>query len=268
MSGLSETLADPALRALALDLNHGFLAPAVLDKAGNPIRRLDHIALITEDLAARARDGRLRQAITEALKLAETHGCKLCVVENLDVSEMRALGRERYGSARRFRKVVCGIPTAQVRDRLVAMAARRWIAVVGVPAAYSSLWGAEHWQVPLSRKHHKVSGHTAAAVVLGRRALGNSARRRPQASPGVTAGDQRIEEAGRKEPACSAGSAESYHVGHAGQPGARHDVPRKPPRREGHPTRGRKTRSGDVGLRGTRPAKTVRAGPGRVLSPG
>ncbi|MHB1852776.1 MAG: PhzF family phenazine biosynthesis protein, partial [Acidimicrobiales bacterium] len=35
------------------------------------------------------------------------------------------------------------------------------VAVIGVPAAYSSIWGAAHWQKPLSSPHHKVSRHTA-----------------------------------------------------------------------------------------------------------
>ncbi|MHB8556473.1 MAG: IS607 family transposase, partial [Candidatus Dormibacteria bacterium] len=48
--------------------------------------------------------------------------------------------------------------------------------------------------------------HGRRLVVLGRRALGHSARRRPQASPGVTTPDRRIEAAG--QPA----GVESYHV--------------------------------------------------------
>ena len=221
MPELDELLRDPGLRVLAGDLNHGFLAPAVLDRAGNAVIRLPHIPLVTEDLPASVRDGHLRQALTCALDLAEAHGCRLVVVENLGFSDMRARGRERYGSAEWFRKVVCGMPTAQVRDRLVAMAARRSVAVAGIPGAYSSIssiWGAEHWQAPLSTnlstKQHEVSGHTAAAVVLGRRALGHSARRRPRASPGVTAPDQRIEAAAATwDYGCEAGEDRSCRPG-------------------------------------------------------
>jgi len=167
----------------------------VLDRAGNPIHRLAHIPFIAEDLPASQRDGHLRQAITEALDLAELYRCGLICVEDLGFDDMRATGRERYGSAKWFRKVVWEMPTQQFRDRLVAMASRRGIAVCGVPAAYSSIWiwDKEHWQAPLSIKHHKVSGHVAAAVLLLRRALGHPARRRAQASPGVTTPDQRIE---------------------------------------------------------------------------
>ncbi len=220
--------ADPSLRVLALDLNHGFLAPAVLDGSGNPIGRLAHIPLVTEDLPASTRDGHLRAAITQALDLAQAQGCALVAVENLGFDQMRATGRERYGSRKWFRKIVCGIPAAQFRARLVAMAARRGIAVAGAPAAYSSIWGRAYWQRPLSTTQHKVSGHTAAAVVLGRRALGHSARRKAPASPGVTAGDRRIEAAG-PGPA----PAESYHVPETGRPRERPQGPGGPPRREG-----------------------------------
>jgi hypothetical protein len=226
---LAALLADPGLRVLALDLNHGFLAPAVLDRSGNPIARLTHIPLITENLPASVRDGHLRAAIIQALDLAQARGCSLVAVENLGFDQIRATGRERYGSARRFRKVICGLPTAQFRERLAAMAARRGIAVVGVPAAYSSIWGRAHWQRPTSTARHKVSGHTAAAVVLGRRALGHRARRKAPASPGVTAGDQRIEAAG-PGPA----PAESYHVPETRRPRERPQGPRRSPAARGH----------------------------------
>ncbi len=259
---LSDLLRDPGLRVLSLDLNNGFLAPAVLDRSGNPIVRLDHIPLLTEDLPATTRDGHLRQALTRALDLAEEYGCKLLVAENLGFSEMRATGREDFGSRKWFRKVVCGIPTAQVRNRLVAMASRRGLAVAGVPAAYSSIWGKAYWQGPLSSKQHKVSGHTAAAVVLGRRALGHPARRRSRATPDVTAPDQRIEAAEVSENASSTAGAVSYHVGTSESPGNRHDhATSKPLRHKGVPVKGRKTRTGNVGLREARSAKTVRAGP-------
>ncbi|MHB8456686.1 MAG: hypothetical protein ACYDBS_03190, partial [Acidimicrobiales bacterium] len=258
---LSDLLARTDLRVLALDLNHGFLAPAVLDRSGNPIGHLAHIPFVTEDLPASQRDGHLRQAITEALDLAEEHHCWLVVVENLGFDEMRPSGRERYGSRKWFRKVVCAIPTAQFRDRLAAMASRRGVAVVGTPAAYSSIWGKEHWQAPLSTKAHKVSGHTAAAVVLGRRALGHPARRRAQASPGVTTPDQRIEAPGQP------GGVESYRVQHASGKGPEREGTSSPPRRKGvgrsHTTQPggarRRPEAANVGPEAPRLAKTVRA---------
>ncbi|EQD50025.1 hypothetical protein B1B_11377, partial [mine drainage metagenome] len=136
---LADLRADPTLRVLGLDLNHGFLAASVLDASGNPLQILDDIPLVTEDLSTSARDGHLRQAITEALDAAELHDCKAIAVENLGFDEMRATGRENYGSKKWFRKVVSGIPTAKFRDRLVAMAGRKGIAVLGVPAGNDRL---------------------------------------------------------------------------------------------------------------------------------
>ena len=60
-----------------------FLAPAVLDCSGNPVARLAHIPLVTENLPASTRDGHLRAAITQALGLAQARGCALVAVENL-----------------------------------------------------------------------------------------------------------------------------------------------------------------------------------------
>ncbi|MHB8290378.1 MAG: hypothetical protein ACYDEY_14335 [Acidimicrobiales bacterium] len=266
---LEDLFAMPDIWVLSLDLNNGFLAPAVVDRSGNPIKHPAHIPFITEDMPASVRDGHVRQAITDALDLAERHGCKLVVTENLGFDDMRATGHERYGAKKWFRKIFCGIPTAQVRDRLVAMASRRGIAVDSTPAAYFSMWGKEYWQAPLCSEKHKISGHTAAAVVLGRRALGHSARR-SQASPGVTAPDQRIEEAVVSEDTCNTAGAESYHVSRTGSLGTRHHATQKQRRRKGKlegrniAPRASKTRSGKVGLWEARPAKTVCAGPSDV----
>jgi hypothetical protein len=252
-----ELLLDRATRTLAVDHNHGFLAPALLDRSGNPVGRLPHIPLLTEDLSASTRDGHLRQAITQLLDLAEVSRARCITIEDLGFSEMRATGRERYGSRHWFRKVVSGMPTARFRDRLVAMASRRGIAVVGVPAAYTSIWGRQHWLAPLLAQHQQVSGHTAAAVVLGRRAFGHSARRRPQASPGVTASDQRIEAAG--QPA----DVESYSVGSVGMAGTGCEGQSKPRRRKGSHTSGARPETATARLAESRSGRTAR--PDRVL---
>ena len=54
----------------------------------------------------------------------------------------------------------------------------RRVGVIAVDPAYTSRWGAEHWQKPLSTPARPVTGHAAASVAIGRRALGHRIRRR------------------------------------------------------------------------------------------
>jgi len=55
------------------------------------------------------------------------------------------------------------------------MASRRGIAVIGVDAAYTSRWGAQHWHKPLQQQTSDpaaVTRHHGAAAAIGRRGLG------------------------------------------------------------------------------------------------
>ena len=164
-----------------------------------------------EGLAAATRDGRLRDAISRLLHLAQQRGCSAVGVENLDFADARQAGRERLGRGRRgkrFRRTVAGIPTTQFRDRLAQMAANRGIGVVAIDPGWTSKWGAAHWRRPLQAKYpnRKITRHHAACVVLGRRALRLKARRRS----GVPTPHRRMEAAGRL-PA----GVESYRPGRA-----------------------------------------------------
>ena len=70
----------------------------------------------------------------------------------------------------------------EFRGRLTGMAHRRGVAVIGVDAAYTSRWGAQHWRKPLQQQASDpaaVTGHHGAAVAIGRRGLGVAIRRRP-----------------------------------------------------------------------------------------
>ena len=170
---------------LAVDLNHGHLATAVLDPSGNPVGAPQTIPLELDDLLASTRDGRIRGAIAEMLALAERHGARAVVIENLDFADQRANGNEHIGGrpsrgkrGRSFRRMIAGLPTATFRDRLVQMATNRNLAVIAIDPAYTSKWGAEHWLSPLHEISPEMTGHHAAAVVIGRRGLGHRARRR------------------------------------------------------------------------------------------
>jgi hypothetical protein len=189
-----------AAPVLAVDLNHDHLAAWAVTPDGNPAGAPVTIALPLAGLSASQRDGRLRAAISELTRLARLHGCQAVVIEDLDFADAREQGRERAGSrpsrgrcGRGFRRLVSGIPTGKLRDRLVQMAANAGLAVIAVDPAYTSRWGREHWLAPLQHQASPTAtGHHAAAVVIGRRALGHRARRRA----GVTGGGRRISRRG------------------------------------------------------------------------
>jgi IS605 OrfB family transposase len=179
---------------VAVDVNAGHLAVAVVAPDGNILGVPFTVPLDLAGLPAATRDGRLRAAVSVLIVTAKGHGARAVVIEDLDFAEARAEGRERAGSrpsrgrrGRGFRRAVSGIPIGKLRNRLTQMAANAGLAVVAVDPAYTSRWGAEHWLAPLRADHPQVSGHHAAAVVIGRRALGHRARRRA----GVTCTGQR-----------------------------------------------------------------------------
>jgi IS605 OrfB family transposase len=185
--GLSELRQHPVL---AIDLNVGHLAFWVLDPSGNPVGEPGMVLLELTGLCAQTRDGRLRAAVSTLIGMAEAAGARAIVIEDLDFAQARNEGRERAGrrpsrgkAGRRFRQAVAGIPTARFRDRLVQMAFNAGLAVVSVDPAYTSRWGAEHWLAPLRHQASGATGHHAAAVVIGRRALGQRARRRARCDP-------------------------------------------------------------------------------------
>jgi IS605 OrfB family transposase len=170
---------------VAIDVNHGHLAAAVVAPDGNILGAPATIGLDLAGLPSATRDGHLRAAITGLIAAAKQHGARAVVIEDLDFATARAEGRERHGNrpsrgkrGRDFRRAVSGIPTGKLRDRLVQMAANAGLHVIVIDPAYTSRWGAEHWLTPLREHHPKTTGHHAAALVTGRRGLGHRARRR------------------------------------------------------------------------------------------
>ena len=240
-------LAESGVRLLGVDLNAGHLAACIVDAHGNPAGAP---LTITTDLTgcASQRDGRLRAAISEIIRLAREHGCAGIAIENLGFDDARTTGRETMGRARRgkkFRRTVAGIPTARFRERIRGMACHQGLIVVAVDPAYTSRWGGQYWQRPLQlQAKTTVTGHHGAAVAIGRRALGYGVRRRP----GVTAHDQRIvtrRAAGQAVPRPRGRGAAS------------------PSRTPGSPVRAvRPAGAGTTSLRCPRSPKTVRGAPG------
>jgi len=170
---------------VAVDVNHGHLAAAVVAPDGNILGAPVTIPLDLAGRPAATRDGRLRAAITTLITIAEEHAARAIVIEDLDFAGARSTGRERAGTrpsrgkrGRAFRRAVLGIPTGKLRDRLVQMAANAGLYVIVTDPAYTSRWGAQHWLAPLREHHAEATGHHAAAAVIGRRGLGHRARRR------------------------------------------------------------------------------------------
>jgi hypothetical protein len=170
---------------VAVDVNHGHLAVAVIAPDGNILGVPATLGLDLAGLPSATRDGHLRAAISALIATAKARGARAIVIENLDFAEARAEGRERAGSrpshgrrGRDFRRAVSGIPTGKLRGRLVQMTANAGLSVIVIDPAYTSRWGAEHWLRPLREHHPKATGHHAAALVIGRRGLGYRARRR------------------------------------------------------------------------------------------
>lgn len=180
----------PALEELrrhpvvAVDVNAGHLAVAVVAADGNVLGTPVTVPLDLAGLPASARDGRLRAAVSGLIATARQHGARAVVIEDLDFAAARAEGRERTGNrpargrrGRTFRRMVAGIPTGKFRDRLVQMTANAGLHVIVTDPAYTSRWGAQHWLAPMREHHPETTGHHAAALVTGRRGLGHRARR-------------------------------------------------------------------------------------------
>jgi hypothetical protein len=172
-------------RTLGVDLNARHLDCWVLDPAGNPVGEPNTIPLELDGLSATTRDGRVRAAVAAIIRLAESNGCRSVMVEDLDFADARQTGRERLGRGargKRFRRTVAGMPTRRFRDLLVGMATNADLWVIAVDPGWTSTWGKQYWQAPLDHSTKTtvtVTGHHAAAVVIGRRGLGLGARRRP-----------------------------------------------------------------------------------------
>ncbi|MFB6841280.1 IS200/IS605 family accessory protein TnpB-related protein [Streptomyces sp. NPDC056361] len=175
---------------IGVDMNADHLAAWRLDTHGNPTgnpRRFPY------DLTGSTphRDAQVRHALTRLLRWAQTQGVRAIAVEDLDFTADKT--REKHGAKRRFRQLVSGMPTGRLRSRLTSMASAFGITVVAVDPAYTSRWGAEHWQQPLRSKARKTTRHDAAAVAIGRRAQGHPIRRRTAPPP-----QHRIDGAGHR----------------------------------------------------------------------
>ncbi|CAM5516539.1 transposase [Streptomyces spiroverticillatus] len=165
---------------IGVDTNADHFAAYQLDTHGNPVGD-PHRFFYDLSGASTHRDAQVRHAITQLLHWAKQCGVRAIGMENLDFAAEKT--REKHGRRKRFRQLISGMPTGRLRARLTAMAAEAGIAIVAVDAAYTSMWGNEHWRTPLTTAHRTMTRHDAASVAIGRRALGHSIRRRTAPPP-------------------------------------------------------------------------------------
>ncbi|WP_328781056.1 transposase [Streptomyces canus] len=221
---------------VGVDMNDDHLAAWQLDGHGNPVGEPQRFFY---DLTGTAqhRDAQIRHALSRLLHHARRCGAAAIAIEDLDFTD--GTSREKHGRNKRFRRLISRLPTAKLRARLVSMAAEQDIAVVAVDPAYTSRWGAQHWQQPLTTKTRKISRHDAASIAIGRRALGHPIRRRttpPPSHQSDGAGHRTVQarpEIRRREgtrphlPGTRTGCAPPGHGAKAGDQGTQH--------RSGHP---------------------------------
>ncbi|WSQ10957.1 transposase [Streptomyces sp. NBC_01231] len=160
---------------VGVDMNDDHLACWRLDVHGNPVGEPQRFFY---DLTGSSehRDAQIRHTLTRLLHHTRRTGATAIAIEDLDFRE--GTSREKYGRNNRFRRLLSRFPTAKLKARLMSMAAEQDLAIVAVDPAYTSRWGAQHWQKPLTTPTRTMSRHDAASIAIGRRALGYPIRRR------------------------------------------------------------------------------------------
>ncbi len=169
---------------IGVDTNADHLAAWHLDRHGNPIGDPRHFTYGLTGSSGH-RDAQVRHALTRLLRWARDCGVRAIAVEDLDFAREKT--REKHGRRKRFRQLISGLPTGRLRARLTSMTDATGIAIIAVDPAYTSRWGAQHWQQPLTSTTRETTRHDAASIAIGRRAQGHPIRRRtaPPLSTGV-----------------------------------------------------------------------------------
>jgi IS605 OrfB family transposase len=160
-----------------IDHNVDHFAGWLIDRHGNPVGRPDRFPIDNSGSVPR-RDAQVRHAVSQIIRRAKALGAVAIAIEDLDFETQREELGWGGSRGRGFRRIVSGMPTANFAVRLAAMAGRAGLPVVAVDPRYTSQWGARYWQRPTCTTRHETSRHEAAAIVIGRRALGLGARRR------------------------------------------------------------------------------------------
>ncbi|MFC5675744.1 IS200/IS605 family accessory protein TnpB-related protein, partial [Streptomyces incanus] len=172
---------------VGVDTNADHLAAWRLDAHGNPVGRPRHFSYQLSG-SAEHRDAQVRHALSRLLTWAKSCQVAAVAIEDLDFAADKT--RERHGRKKRFKQLISGMPTGKLRARLTSMADRTGISIIAVDPAYTSKWGAQHWQKPLTGKNRKATRHDAASIAIGRRAQGRPIRRRTTPPPAHQSDEQ------------------------------------------------------------------------------
>ncbi|MEU3219540.1 IS200/IS605 family accessory protein TnpB-related protein [Streptomyces sp. NPDC006971] len=165
---------------VGVDTNADHFAAYHLDRHGNPVGDPHHFPYDLSGTTAH-RDAQIRHALTRLIHWAKQTDVAAIGIEDLDFTTEKT--REKHGRRKQFRQLISGIPTGRLKARLVSMAAEQGLSIVAVDPAYTSVWGAQHWQKPLVTPHRGMSRHDAAGIAIARRALGHPVRRRTAPPP-------------------------------------------------------------------------------------
>ncbi|WP_345517197.1 IS200/IS605 family accessory protein TnpB-related protein [Streptomyces yanii] len=211
---------------IGVDTNADHFAAYRLDRHGNPVGDPRRFGF---DLSGTAghRDAQIRHALTRLIHWAVRVGVAAIGIEDLAFTTEKT--REKHGRRKRFRQLISGIPTGRLKARLVSMAAEHGLSIVAVDPAYTSRWGAQHWQKPLTTPHRTMSRHDAAGIAIGRRALGHPVR------DGVSPARTELRAWGRTAPPPHDRSDRAGHrtaqagPGHRGREGTRPPTTDRPP---------------------------------------
>ena len=194
-------------RCFAIDLNAGHIAGFILDADGNP----EGVPIVYAVPQQGTSQQRLTTMCETLHRLCREHlvhaDINHVAIEALNFADIAAQGRNRAvrrgAAGRTTRRKTLGIPTAKFSYHAAAIFNSYGFTVVAVDPAYSSRWGAKHWQPALnSSRKQSGSRHSAASVVIGRRSQGYD----PWRLPGIHRKDQsRKAGSGTHSRVCSTG---------------------------------------------------------------
>ena len=151
---------------IAIDVNVGHLAIAIIDRHGNPIGRM-RLNFPTADVESGKAKAMIGEAVRTVCLLALEKGYEIAI-EDLDFAKKKA-GLREYGAAHARR--LSGLAYAKFQEMIAARCKRDGIDFHKVNPAYTSVIGRTKYAPARS-----MPPHDAAALVIGRRAMGYGER--------------------------------------------------------------------------------------------